>query len=241
MKPWLIVLFFSFFQSLCAKEPVSVSALRNWIPATVVSEEAVKTYGLDSCFQILTVSDKVFSRMNGKSYKKGCPVPLSDLRYLKILHRNAEGRPQLGEMVCNKLIAKTLIKIFRELYQKNYRIERMVLVDDYDADDEKAMTANNSSCFNYRQVSGSKVLSKHSRGLAVDINSLYNPCLRVRIGKVEPAAGKKYAGNRDTRKDIPFKIDHSDLCYKLFKANGFVWGGDWRTVKDYQHFEYNIK
>ena len=32
-------------------------------------------------------------------------------------------------------------------------------------------------------------------------------------------------------------IKKGDLCYKLFTENGFEWGGDWTTVKDYQHFE----
>ena len=33
-------------------------------------------------------------------------------------------------------------------------------------------------------------------------------------------------------------IDKGDLCYKLFTENGFLWGGDFTSVKDYQHFEY---
>ena len=37
------------------------------------------------------------------------------------------------------------------------------------------------------------------------------------------------------------KIDSNDLACKLFKAEGFDWGGDWRSRKDYQHFEYNSK
>ncbi|MBR1838544.1 MAG: M15 family metallopeptidase, partial [Bacteroidaceae bacterium] len=91
------------------------------------------------------------------------------------------------------------------------------------------------------EVAGSQKLSKHSQGLAVDINTLYNPCVANRQGRqtVQPQAGRPYAFRRDQRQDIPYKIDHNDLAYKLFRAEGFTWGGDWRTVKDYQHFEYN--
>ncbi|WP_200805027.1 M15 family metallopeptidase [Succinivibrio dextrinosolvens] len=32
-------------------------------------------------------------------------------------------------------------------------------------------------------------------------------------------------------------MDKNDLAYKLFTAHGFLWGGDWISVKDYQHFE----
>lgn len=239
-KSIFLLIFFTLtiIQNVLSTPSLGLLLLREWKPASVVTEADVNTYSLDSCFQILPISDAVFVRMRGKSYKKDCQIPLSDLRYLKLLHRNANGEPQLGEMVCNKRIASILVKIFRELYEAGYKIERMVLVDDYDAVDEKTMEANNTSAFNYRNVAGAKKLSKHSLGLAVDINPLYNPCYRLSSGKVEPISGKKYVYNRGKRKDIPYKIDHNDLCYKLFRSNGFVWGGDWRSVKDYQHFEY---
>ena len=41
----------------------------------------------------------------------------------------------------------------------------------------------------------------------------------------------------DLEKNFPHKIDHDDLAYKLFIAEGFEWGGDWEGRKDYQHFE----
>ena len=217
--------------------------VKKWKAGTIVSEAQVKAVGIDNCFKAEEISDAVFARMKGKSYKEGCPIPLSDLRYLKVLHRNKDGKIQLGEMVCNRIIANKLLRIFRKLYDNGYKIERMVLIDDYDAVDEKSMTANNSSCFCYRNVSGTTTISKHGRGLAVDINTLYNPYVKVRDGKthVEPEAGRPYINNRDKRTDIPFKIDRNDLAYKVFTAEGFSWGGNWNSVKDYQHFEYDPK
>ena len=169
--------------------------------------------------------------------KKGCNVPLTDLCYLRILHYNAEGKLQLGEMICNKLIANDLIAIFRTLYINHYRIERMVLVDAYNANDELSMQDNNTTCFNFRRIKGKSKLSKHSLGLAVDINPLYNPHVKYNNQNkmiVAPQKGLAYA-NRN--KHFPYKIDASDLCYKLFKQHGFRWGGAWRHSKDYQHFE----
>ena len=61
------------------------------------------------------------------------------------------------------------------MYEANYPIEKVRLVDEYNADDETSMSANNSSCFNYRTISGTNKVSMHGRGLAVDINPLYNP------------------------------------------------------------------
>ena len=73
-------------------------------------------------------------------------------------------------------------------------------------------------------------------GLAVDINTLYNPYVKITDDKriVEPATAEAYV---DRTKNFPHKIDTDDLCYKLFTAHGFVWGGNWKSVKDYQHFE----
>ena len=193
----------------------------------------------DTVFASQPIHDTVFLRLKGKSYPDGCTVPRSELRYLRLSYCNAEGLTQTGEMVCNKAIAADLVDIFRQLWLAGYRIERMRLIDDYDADDQRSMEANNTSCFCYRTISGTQTLSKHAQGLAVDINTLYNPYIFTRQGKtrIEPRGGRKWAYNRDKRTDIPYKIDHHDLCYRLFLAHGFRWGGDWRTAKDYQHFE----
>lgn len=162
------------------------------------------------------------------------------LRLLRLSHYDRNGNPQVGELVCNKSIANDLIEIFRELYKAKYRIERMETVDKYDGDDERSMTANNTSCYNYRPMTGSqKKLSKHALGLAIDINPLYNPYIHHRTGRIAPLAGKPYVTNRDKTKE-PWPgafIKKNDLIYRLFTNHGFTWGGNWRSCKDYQHFE----
>lgn len=189
-------------------------------------------------FYSAEIPDDVFNRMRGKSFPKNCTVKRGDLRYLRVLHINKEGRTQVGEMICNKSISADLIDIFRQLYAAKYPIERMVLIDEYGADDTKSMEANNTSCFNFRLMTGSSTrVSKHGMGLAVDINPLYNPY--VKGNKVEPEAGKPYARNRTSsqKNHSPFIINHSSLPYRLFREKGFRWGGDWKSLKDYQHFE----
>ena len=182
------------------------------------------------------ITDAVFSRMMGKSYKEECTTPREELRYLRVLHYNKVGEELQGELVCHKDIADDLLAIFRELYQAKYPIERMVLIDEYDADDEASMRANNTSAFNFRKASGMRTLSKHSTGMAIDINPLYNPLVKHREGRtrVYPSNATPYI---DRTQDFPYKIVKGDLCYRLFKKYGFSWGGDWRSSKDYQHFE----
>ena len=187
-------------------------------------------------FYISEIPDDIFARMQGKSYKEDCTVPREDLRYVHVRHMGFDGEAKDGELVVNKAIADDVLAIFEELYKADYPIEKVRLVDEYDADDEASMSDNNSSAFNFRFISHTTRISKHGLGMAVDINTRYNPYVKTVNGKlsIEPANGADYV---DRSKDFPYKIDHDDLCYKLFTEHGFTWGGDWTHSKDYQHFE----
>lgn len=208
-----------------------------WRPGETIPQK-VAPANYNRFFGIEEIGEATFERIYQKSYKADCTTKRSDLRYLRLLHTNKEGNTQMGELICHKSIASDLLCIFKKLYEADYRIERMVLVDEYDADDEASMSANNTSCFNFRKVSGSNTLSKHSLGLAIDINPLINPYVHTKTGKIEPPNGKPYAYRRtNTAKQPLHFINRNDLCYKLFIAHGFRWGGAWKTNIDYQHFE----
>lgn len=205
------------------------------IPTCFAQSKQVGTDILPT-FTVSEIPDSVFALMQGKSYPKRARIARSDLRYLQLSHYDAKGNTHIGEMVCHKLIAKQVVAVFRELYEARYAIERMQLIDRFDADDERSMRANNTSCFNYRMVAGTNRLSAHAQGMAIDLNPFYNPYVRNVQGKrrVDPQGSEPYA---DRRKSFPYKIDKEDLAFKLFFKYGFRWGGSWRYSKDYQHFE----
>ena len=186
------------------------------------------------------VPDAVFERIDGLSFKKDCTVPLDELRYLQVLYVDFDGAAQSGELICNKAIATDLLVIFFELYQAGYPIDKIRLVDEYQADDTISITDNNTSCFNFRVVDGTTSLSKHALGLAIDINPFFNPYVTYPNGgiRISPIGSEPYA---DRSADFPHKIDKDDLAFKLFTEHGFTWGGDWKTLKDYQHFQKAIK
>lgn len=190
-------------------------------------------------FYVSEIPDDIFEKMQGKSYKADCTVPREDLRYVHVLHMGFDGETKEGELVVNKAIADDVCDIFEKLYEADYPIEKIRLIDEYDADDEASMSDNNSSAFNFRFISHTTKISKHGLGMAVDINTLYNPYVKTVDGKrsIEPANAADYV---DRSADFPYKIDHDDLCYQLFKEHGFSWGGDWQHSKDYQHFEKNL-
>ena len=193
-------------------------------------------------FSIRKISDDLLDRMKqGNTFKEECIVPSDDLRYLLVLHKDINGNTHQGEMVVHKLIANDVLEIFEKLYDAGYPIERMVLPDNYMADDEIMMRDNNSSSFNFRFISHTNKISKHGLGMAVDINTLYNPFHKIvnnddgtQSEVIEPATGKEYL---DRNQKFDYKIEKGDLCYTLFTEKGFEWGGDWTSVKDYQHFE----
>lgn len=212
------------------------NAQNGFPPGSIVPEQAISTTGVKSFFQNHDVPDTIFALMQGKSYKDDCTVPRSDLRYLLILHRNIDGQAIVGELVVNKRIATDVLNIMEQLFIESYPIEKVRLIDYFDADDEKSMSANNTSCFNWRKVSGSASVSKHATGMAIDINPLYNPYYRSTNGNetIQPAAGKPYL-NREAY--FPYKIRKGDICHRLFTSYSFRWGGSWSSLKDYQHFE----
>lgn len=186
----------------------------------------------DTLFVSMPVPADVKARMQGVSYPADATIPLQDLRYLRLSYVDFDGNDQIGELVCNKRIAADLLEIFRALYLAGYPIRSIRLIDDFDGSDDASMEADNTSCFNYRPVSGGGSLSRHALGLAVDVNPLENPY--VKGDTVLPGTATPFV---DREKSFPHKIDRNDLCYELFTAHGFKWGGSWRSLKDYQHFE----
>ena len=145
-------------------------------------------------FYISEIPDDIFEKMQGKSYKADCTLPRENLRYIHVLHVGFDNQVHEGELVVNKDIADDVLEIFKELYESGYQIEKVRLVDEYDADDEASMSDNNSSAFNFRFISHTTKISKHGMGMAVDINTLYNPYVKTVDGElsIEPANATDY-------------------------------------------------
>lgn len=215
----------------------TVSAQNRFRPGEVVPEPYLKVFGYERFFSIAPIDAKLQALMEGHSAKVEKGIDWDQLRYLRVLHRDADGNAIVGEMVCNVMISNDLIEIFKALFVEGYPIEKMRLIDYYCGDDEASMRDNNTSCFNQRAITAGGRISKHSDGLAVDINPRYNPYYKVKTsGKVvvKPEESVEYL---DRNAAFPYKIQKGDLCYRLFKQHGFHWGGDWASGKDYQHFE----
>lgn len=206
-------------------------------PGALVEKNVIEEIGEDAFFVQMMINDEIFSRMENKSYKADCPLPLTELRYLRVLHCDRSGSSHIGELVCNRSISDDVLTIFHKLYKAGYPIEKMILIDEYENADILLSSAdNNTAAFNYRNTVGKTTKSLHAQGIAIDVNPLYNPYVMYQADgtyEVAPANGEPYMDR--TRTDIPYKIDENDLCYKLFTEAGFTWGGIWNSP-DYMHF-----
>lgn len=214
-----------------------VDTVLTMAPGAVVAPEFLQQATLGNLFTVNVISQEIIQRITGISYVENPNISLDELRYLRLLYYGFDGNTYVGEMIVNEQIAEEVTSIFRRLYEEKYPIEQMVLIDDYQGEDEASMDANNTTAFNYRTVAGSSKLSNHSYGMAIDLNPKYNPYVKEKTDGTlfcQPALGAEYA-DRDA--SFEHKITREDLACKLFLEAGFTWGGDWNSVKDYQHFE----
>lgn len=179
------------------------------------------------------VPNNIKQNMMKHSWKPGCPVPIKDLAYLRVAYWGYDGKAHQGELVVHKDVSKEVVRIFEDLFSKRFPIEKMRLIDEYGGSDDASMADNNTSAFNCRPVTGrTDKFSNHSYGKAIDINPLVNPYVKKDV--VLPKEGKPYVDRTQAAKGMTRR---GDVTYNVFVGNGWKWGGDWKSLKDYQHFE----
>jgi len=207
------------------------------LTAATVAAPAVQPALADEPAFTATVSavpEDYRARMIGVSWEPGCPVPIDDLRIIEMNHWGFDGTVHDGgQLMVHEDVAADVVAAFGEMFAAGYPIRRMELIEEYDGSDDASMAADNTSAFNCRAITGSPGrFSIHSYGKAIDINPVENPY--VKGDTVLPPAGADFLDRDDVR---PGMIVKNDVVVKAFKNRGFVWGGSWNSLKDYQHFE----
>ena len=120
--------------------------------------------------------------LTGRNWKPGCPVPLEDLRLVRVSYWNFEGEVAQGPLVLHERVASDVLWVFRRLFRAKFPIQEIKLAakdrpitpKDYWDRTRRSVTAS----FNCRPATGSTTLSQHSYGWAIDINPLQNPYVR---------------------------------------------------------------
>lgn len=173
--------------------------------------------------------------MTGRSWHRGCPVAISDLRLVSLRFWGFDRAAHHGRVVVHRRYAGEIVRVFRRLYRARFPLRRVRLVDRYGADDLRSMKADNTSAFNCRWRAGAPgVWSQHAYGRAIDVNPVENPYV---VGDhVSPPAGRRFVDRSRHRRGM---IHRHDVVVRAFRSIGWRWGGRWRTPVDYQHFSSN--
>ena len=194
-------------------------------------------YKEDVMFMYTKLNQDIIEKISGNSYNEKANYPIDDLRYVKVSYIGMDANSHLGELIVHKEVAKDITEIFEELYRYKFPIEKMKLIDEYNASDEESMADNNTSALNVRDIAFSKgILSQHSFGIAIDINPIQNPY--VRGSYISPKEGEIYQNRDEYQKGMILK---DGVVYNAFIKRGWIWGGEWEDLKDYQHFEKAVE
>ncbi len=156
-------------------------------------------------------------------------------RLVDVLYYSFDGKVHRGQIVIDYRLAADIQKIFKVILETRFPVKSVIPVshdrfcrDGVYNSDGLSMRLNNTSGFNYRKVTGGKNLSMHAYGFALDINPAQNPYIK---GKVVLPKGAVYNPRR------PGTLTRDSAVTRAFLRLGWTWGGNWKSLKDYQHFE----
>ncbi len=167
----------------------------------------------------------------GETYRTGCPVRPDQLRYLTMSFRGFDGRPHTGEIVVAARVAQQVVGIFRTLYAQRFPIEEMRLPTTTDLNARPTGDGSNTAGFVCRAARGQTRFSAHAYGLAIDVNPFQNPYRKGDL--VLPELASAYADRSWARPGMFLK---GSAATRAFTSRGWVWGGTYRSVKDWMHF-----
>jgi hypothetical protein len=185
--------------------------------------------------EIYAIDDAVRARITNVSWhdEPRCPR-FADLAYLRLAHVTFDGGVAIGELLVATAIAARTVELFRRLYTLGFPIRQMKLIDELGADDERSMSADNTSAFNFRMVAGTQILSQHARGLAIDINPVENPWRKP--NRLLPPEGAAFADRTVIR---PGMFVRPGPVVAAIDELGFEWGGDWNHAWDDHHLVWS--
>jgi hypothetical protein len=207
---------------------VVVASLAAGVAAVAQSEPKARVERLDAAAR---------KTMVGVTWSPGCPVGLDDLRRVVVPFVDFDGARRQGALVVHRDVAVAVGRVFEALFAAQFPIARMDPIEVFRGDDDASTMANNSSAFNCRPSYGAdgkltKRWSQHAYGRAIDVNPVQNPYV-LADGSVLDSAARPYL---DRSSGAPGMAIRKGVLVAAFAAEGWKWGGNWRSSKDYQHF-----
>lgn len=154
---------------------------------------------------------------------------LDELTIIDVEYFGFDGKLHVGQLVLRKDRVDDIRRAFKIMREEKFPIKKCVPIVKYNWDDNASMADNNTSMFNFRTIAGTNRLSNHAYGVAIDINPFQNPAV-YKSGKVSPK-GASYDIN------APGTLLPDSKVTKYLISRGWRWGGDWHSLKDWQHFD----
>lgn len=174
----------------------------------------------------------VDSSMSFSEAVEGTTAPediILTLSLVDVLYYSFDGRKHQGQIIVNRELEDDVYDIFNYIEKILFPIGKVVPISAYQWNDYTSMADNNSSSFNFRMIEGTKKLSMHSLGKALDINPVQNPVIYPN-GVVVPEGAKYLPEERGT-------FTAENPIVEEFLRYGWHWGGNFNQPKDYHHFE----
>ena len=180
------------------------------------------------------------AQMKGDTWHPGCPVPLSQLRVLRVTYWDFDGHVRTGGLVTNRSSTEPLRRVFRRLYALRFPIHAMSLDDIYGVRRKHPKIVDQTGSFECRDAVASPCpgtspthhWSMHAYGEAIDVNPIENPYTGCGITRTK--ASIPYLDRSRLRKGMV-----TPAVVAAFRSVGLGWGGDWTGTKDYMHFSVN--
>jgi hypothetical protein len=168
------------------------------------------------------------------TWRPGCPIAVDDLAWIRLTFWGFDDQRHTGELLTNATVADDLVSVFRRLYAARFPIEEMTISTRADLDAPPTGDGNATEVFNCRPTTGGTSYSQHAYGLAIDVDGFQNPYVKGDL--VLPELASSYLDRDRIR---PGMIEPGDDVVRAFASIGWEWGGDWQSLKDYQHFSQN--
>ena len=172
--------------------------------------------------------------LDRSTWRPTCPVGSRDLAWLRVTFWGFDARRHTGELLVNARVVRQVDQVFRRLWEARFPMEQVVIVESIDEEAPPTGDGNGTGGFVCRAVTGGSSYSQHAYGLALDVNTFQNPY--ASDGLVIPELASAYLARDRVR---PGMVTADGPVVSAFRDIGWEWGGDWTSLKDYQHFSEN--
>ena len=176
------------------------------------------------------------SQMSFEEAIAGTKAPqdiIDQLVLIDVEYYSTDHKLHRGQLLLNRSIEQDITAVFDSIKAWHFPIAKAIPIVAFDWDDNFSMSANNTSSFCYRKVAGSKNLSTHAKGTAIDINPFFNPIKWKAPNEHRPVQPE----NAQYNKEIPGTLYPGHPVVKELLKRKFIWGYNFSKYHDIHHFQ----